>query len=200
MGEIEFLYDFGSPNAYLVHRVLPGIAERHGVRVRHVPMLLGGVFKAAGNRSPLEVHARVKGKLAYEMREIERFVRRHRLRYHMNPHFPLNTLSAMRGAVHAQGTEWEGDYLDAVFNAIWVHGQKVDNAEVFADVLREAGLPASEIIEATRSAQVKARLRANTEAAVARGVFGAPTMFLGDEMFFGKHSLPELEYHLAEGG
>ncbi len=200
MGEIEFLFDFGSPNAYLVHRVLPGIADRHGVRVRHVPMLLGGVFKAANNRSPLEVHARVKGKLAYEMREIERFVRRHGIRYHMNPHFPLNTLSLMRGAVYAQGAEWEGDYLDAVFNAIWVHGQKMDDAEVFADVLREAGLPAAGIIEATRSPEVKAQLRASTEAAVARGVFGAPTMFLGDEMFFGKHSLPELEYHLATGG
>ncbi|SEF49195.1 2-hydroxychromene-2-carboxylate isomerase [Jhaorihella thermophila] len=197
MQEIEFLYDFGSPNAYLVHRVLPGLAERHGARLHYVPILLGGVFKATNNRSPMEAFAGVKGKLAYEMRETERFVRRHGIRYHMNPYFPLNTLALMRGAVFAQGKDWEGAFVDAVFDAIWLHGQKMDEPMVIEDALREADLPAAKIMDAMRSPEVKQGLIANTDAAVARGVFGAPTMFVGDEMFFGKHSLPELE-HLLE--
>lgn len=197
MKEIEFLYDFGSPNAYLVHKVLPDLAARHGARVRNVPILLGGVFKATQNRSPMEAFAGVKGKLAYEAREIDRFVKRHGIRYHTNPHFPVNTLMVMRGAVHAQGKEWETRYMDAVFNALWVHGQKMDDPAVIVDVLREADLPAKDITEAVQSLEVKQGLIDATSAAVARGTFGAPTMFVGNEMFFGKHSLPQLEYLLA---
>ena len=196
---IEFMYDFASPNACLAHHVLPGIAARHGVGLRHVPILLGGVFKATNNRSPIEAFAGVKGKLAYEMKEIDRFVRRHGIRFHMNPHFPLNSLALMRGAVFARGRDWERAYIDTVFRAIWLHGQKMDDPAVMEEVLREAGLPAGAIMEAIATAEVKQALIAETEAAVARGVFGAPTMFVGGEMFFGKHSLPDLEHFLREG-
>lgn len=197
MQEIEFLYDFASPNAYLVHKVLPELAQRCGARLRYVPVLLGGVFKATGNQSPMLTYREVKGKLAYQARQIERFVARHGLKYHMNPHFPMNTLTTMRGAVQAQGKPWEGDYIDAIFNAIWVHGQKLDDVDVIADVLTEAGLPRTEILEAIQTPAIKQQLIDRTEAAVARGVFGSPSMFVGEEMFFGKDSLPDLEYELT---
>ncbi|MDF1715179.1 MAG: 2-hydroxychromene-2-carboxylate isomerase [Antarcticimicrobium sp.] len=199
MREIEFYYDFGSPNAYLVHKVLPELAARAGAVVRHVPVLLGGVFKETGNQPPIVTYRDVRGKLAYQAREIERFVARHRLKYHMNPHFPVMTLPLMRGAIHARGKEWEDRYIDAVFNAMWVHGQKMDDAEVIGNVLSEVGLPAREIMAATADPQVKSALAEQTEAAVERGVFGAPTMFAGGEMFFGKDSLPDLEYVLGRG-
>jgi len=199
MQEIEFLYDFGSPNAYLVHKVLPDLAARAGARVRYVPVLLGGIFKATGNQPPIVTYRDVRGKLAYQARGIERFVARHGLKYHMNPHFPVKTLLLMRGALHASGKDWEATFLDAVFNAMWVHGQKMDDQEVIGDVLAEAGLPAQEILAAAADPEVKSALTAQTEAAVARGVFGAPTMFARGEMFFGKDSLPELAYELGRG-
>lgn len=197
MQDIEFLYDFGSPNAYLVHKVLPDLARRTGAALTYTPILLGGVFKATGNRSPMISFQDVKGKLTYQTREIERFVARHGIKYHMNPHFPLNTIAIMRGAVHARGKPWESKYIDAIFDAIWVHGQEMDDADVIADVLTEAGLPTAGIMGATQDPQIKQGLIENTETAVSRGVFGSPTMFAGDEMFFGKDSLPDLEYELT---
>jgi len=197
MQDIEFMYDFGSPNAYLAHRVLPALAERHDARLRYVPVLLGGIFKATGNQSPMVSYRDIRGKLAYQAREMERFIARHGIRYHANPYFPINTLKLMRGAVFAQGKPWEGDYIEAIFNAMWLHGQQMGDAEVFRDVLIEAGLPVAEILAGLDDPEVKAALIANTETAVARGVFGSPTMFVDQEMFFGKDSLPDLEYLLT---
>lgn len=196
VADIEFLYDFGSPNAYLVHRVLPDLARRTGANLRYTPILLGGVFKATGNLSPMMAFRDVKGKLTYQAREIERFVARHGIKYHMSPHFPVVTLTAMRGAVYAQTKPWEGRYIDAVFDAMWIHGQKLDDIDVIADVLDDARLPRDEILDATQDPAVKQALIERTENAVSRGVFGAPSMFVGDELFFGKDSLPDLEYEL----
>ena len=123
MQNIEFMYDFGSPNAYLVHKVLPALAERNGATVTYVPILLGGVFKATDNQSPMQTYSRVKGKLAYQAREIERFITRHGIKYHMNPHFPVNTIGIMRGTVYAQGKPREMDYVNAVYKAMWVRGE-----------------------------------------------------------------------------
>ncbi|MEY8841065.1 2-hydroxychromene-2-carboxylate isomerase, partial [Cribrihabitans sp. XS_ASV171] len=162
------------------------------------PMLLGGVFKATGNRSPMDAFAGVRHKLAYNQRETQRFVRRHGIKFYMNPYFPLNTLTVMRGAIHAWGKPWERDYTDAVFDAIWVHGQKMDDPAVITEVLRERELPAREIAEAVQSAEVKQALVGATEAAVERGVFGAPMIFVGDEPFFGKDALYELELELRD--
>ena len=197
MQEIEFLYDFASPNTYLVHRVLPALAERAGARLRYSPILLGGVFQATGNQAPVLSYRNVRGKLAYQAREIDRFVTRHGLKYHMNPYFPFNTLPLMRGAVFAQGQPWEINYIDAIFNATWIHGQKMDDPEVIEDVLTEAGLPKGAILAAMADPAIKAALIESTDRAVERGVFGAPTMFVGPEMFFGKDSLPDLEYELT---
>ncbi len=195
---IEFYYDFGSPNAYLAHKTLAGLIERGGASLVYRPILLGGVFKATGNKSPMEAFEGIRHKLGYFQRETQRFVRRHGIKFYMNPHFPLNTLTVMRGAVHAQGKPWEREYTDAVFDAIWVHGQKMDDLAVIAEVLRERELPAREIGEAVQSAEVKQALVGATEAAVERGVFGAPMMFLGDEPFFGKDSLYELDVELRD--
>ncbi|SDC07704.1 2-hydroxychromene-2-carboxylate isomerase [Ruegeria marina] len=200
MKEIEFVYDFGSPNAYLVHRVLPDLAARHGAAVRPSPVLLGGIFKATNNQSPMEAFSRVRHKLTYQARELQRFVRRHGLVFHMNPHFPVNTLLPMRGAVFARGKEWENSYIDAIFNAMWVHGQNPSERHVFEEVLREAGLPVRRMLEAVDMPETKQALVDATAVAVERGVFGAPSMLLGDELFFGKDSLPDLEYELEQAG
>jgi 2-hydroxychromene-2-carboxylate isomerase len=198
MTQIEFLYDVVSPNAFLVHKVLPALAARHGASVVPVPVLLGGVFKATGNQPPIVSYRDVSGKLAYQRTEIQRFIRRHGLTFHMNPHFPMQTVAAMRGAIHAHGKPWEAEYIDAVFDAVWVHGQKLDDEEVLLSVIDDAGLPRNEIAEAIHSDAVKTALRDATDTAVARGVFGTPTMFLGDDMFFGKDSLDDLAWMLTE--
>ena len=194
MKTIEFYYDFGSPNAYLVHKVLPRIVARAGgtaASVIYRPMYLGGVFRATGNASP--GLAGVKGKMEYLLREKDRFVKRHDLPFVWNPHFPINSIHLMRGAVFAQGKPWERSYIDAVFKACWVSGDNMSDAMVIRKELAAEALPFAAIMDAVQSPDVKAALFAATDAAVARGVFGAPTMFVGDEMFFGKDSLAEME-------
>jgi 2-hydroxychromene-2-carboxylate isomerase len=191
---IDFIFDFGSPNAYLAWKVLPGVCERTGAELNLVPCLLGGIFKATNNRSPVEAFREVKGKLAYEALETRRFVARHGLAaYRPNPHFPVNTLMIMRGLIAARRMGVEGAYLAAVEAAMWETGQKMDDPDVVARVLAEAGLDGAAILAATQDPEVKAELVANTEAAVARGVFGIPTFFVGSEMFFGKDRLGQVE-------
>jgi 2-hydroxychromene-2-carboxylate isomerase len=195
----EFLFDFGSPNAYLAHKVIPAIEARTGVRFDNVPVLLGGVFKATGNRSPMEAFADVPAKLAYEGRERDRFVARHGLtRFAANPHFPVNTLAIMRGAVAARRVGVFEAYVEAVFAAMWEAGEKMDDPPVIARVLGAAGLPAAELIALTQDRAVKDELVANTSGAVARGVFGSPSFFVGDDLYFGKDRLGEVEVALAE--
>ncbi|MCV6583920.1 MAG: 2-hydroxychromene-2-carboxylate isomerase [Marinibacterium sp.] len=199
MPVIEFLYDFGSPNTYLVHKVLPEIAARHGVGLRYVPILLGGVFKATNNRPPMIAYRDVEPKLAYQRIEFQRFVERHGLRFHMNPHFPVSTLGAMRAGAYALDKPWETRFIDAMFDAMWIHGQKLDDGEVLLQVLQDADLPGPEILQAMSTDEVKTTLITSTEQAVARGAFGSPTMLLGDEIFFGKDSLGDLEWILSRG-
>lgn len=191
---IDFIFDFGSPNAYLAWKVLPGICQRTGATLNLIPCLLGGVFKATNNRSPVEAFGEVKGKLAYEALETRRFVAKHGLAaYRANPHFPINTLLIMRGLIAARRMSVADAYLVAVEAAMWETGQKMDDPEVVAGVLGSAGLDAQAILAATQDPGVKAELIANTEATVARGVFGIPTFFVGSEMFFGKDRLDQVE-------
>ena len=191
---VEFLFDFGSPNAYLAHKVIPAIEARTGARFRYTPVLLGGVFKATGNRSPMEAHAGVPAKLAYEALEMRRFIARHGLtRFAPNPHFPVNTLAIMRGAVAAEMLGVFAPYVEAVFAAMWEDGRKMGDPAVVARILAAAGLPTERLVALTQDPAVKARLTANTAAAVERGVFGSPTFFVGDEMFFGKDRLGDVE-------
>ncbi len=191
---IEFIFDFGSPNAYLSWKALPGIAARTGASVHLIPCLLGGIFKATNNRSPMEAFGEVKGKLAYEQLETRRFVERHGLSaFRFNPHFPVNTLLIMRGLIAAQRTGVEAPYVAAVLAAMWEAGEKMDDPQVVVRVLDAAGLDGAGLIAATADPEVKGALVANTEAAVARGVFGIPTFFVGGEMFFGKDRLDQVE-------
>jgi 2-hydroxychromene-2-carboxylate isomerase len=195
---VEFIFDFGSPNAYLSWKVLPAIAERTGASLRLIPALLGGIFKATNNRSPMEAFGEIRGKLAYEELETRRFVERHGLtRFRRNPHFPVNTLLIMRGLIAAQRAGVEAPYVAAVQAAMWEAGEKMDDPEVVRRVLAAAGLDAEALLAATTDPEVKAQLIANTEAAVARGVFGIPTFFVGEEMFFGKDRLGQVEEALA---
>tara|TARA_R110000851_G_scaffold318141_1_gene481861 strand:- start:106 stop:708 length:603 start_codon:yes stop_codon:yes gene_type:complete len=195
---IDFIFDFGSPNAYLAHKVLPGILERTGAQVNYIPCLLGGIFKATGNQSPMMAFGNVKGKLEYDRIEMMRFVKKHGLtKFRVNPHFPVNTLVLMRGAVAA---EMRGDlapYIEAGLKAMWEEGLKMDDPAVYVEAMNDAGLDGAGLLEATQDPDVKAKLVANTEAAVARGAFGIPTFYVGEEMFFGKDRLGQVEDEVA---
>jgi 2-hydroxychromene-2-carboxylate isomerase len=198
MTDVIFYFDFGSPNAYLAHKVIPGIEARSGARFSYVPALLGGIFKATGNQSPAQALVGIPSKLAYERRETQRFVRRHAIaEFAMNPHFPVNTLQIMRGAVAAQVLGVFEPYVEAVYRAMWVDGLKMDDPAVIRQALEAAGLPAERLIALMGDADVKARLIANTEAAVANGVFGSPSFLVGAELFFGKDRLRDVEEEVA---
>jgi 2-hydroxychromene-2-carboxylate isomerase len=197
---IDFLFDFGSPNGYLAWKVLPNIAERTGARINLIPVLLGGLFKLTGNRSPVEAFGGIKGKLAYEALETRRFVTKHGLAaYRANPHFPVNTLLIMRGLVAARRSGVGDRYLETVASAMWEQALKMDDPAVVREVLSKAGLDAEALMAATQDPEVKAELMANTEAAAARGAFGVPTFFVGEEMFFGKDRLDQVEDAVREG-
>jgi len=171
----------------------PSIAARHGAEIRRIPILLGGLFKATGNQSPIFGFAQVSGKVAYLKIELDRFVRKHGVPFLWNPHFPILTTTLMRGAVYAQGKDWEDRYRDTVYRACWVDGPNMTDPDVIQEVLGAAGLPAQEIAAAIQTQDVKDALFATTQQAEARGAFGVPTLFVGDEMFFGKDSLTDLE-------
>ena len=191
---VEFHFDFGSPNAYLSHLVIPAIESRTGVAFSYVPVLLGGVFKATNNVSPMVSLQGIKNKPEYQRLETERFVRQHGItEYRSNPHFPVNTLQIMRGAVFAEHEGFLARYVDAVYRHMWAEQKKMDDAEVIAAALAEADLPAEKIMAGIQDPEVKAKLIANTESAVERGVFGSPSFFVGDELFFGKDKLRDVE-------
>jgi len=191
--EIEFLYDFGGPNSWFVHRAIPAIEAQGKVRFRYVPVLLGGIFKATGNRPPLMTYGHVEAKVAYDRLEMDRFMARHGITgFRLNPHFPVNTLLAMRGAIAAERLGCGPAYREAMYTALWQDGLKLDEPEVWADVLTRAGLDAAALGALVQDEAVKAELVASTERAVARGAFGVPTFFLGDEMWFGKDRLRDV--------
>jgi 2-hydroxychromene-2-carboxylate isomerase len=191
---IDFIFDFASPNAYLSYKVLPQIAARTGASVNLIPCLLGGIFKATGNQAPMIAFGGIKGKMAYEMLETQRFINTHGLtKFRMNPHFPVNSLLAMRGLIAAEMDGVKDAYVDAVLKGFWEDGLKMDDPAVMQDVLTQTGLDGAALIARTQDPAVKQTLAANTDAAVARGVFGIPTFFVGEEMFFGKDRLSQVE-------
>ena len=193
----EFLFDFGSPNAFLSHRVIPDIEKRTGAKFDYVPVLLGGIFKATGNQSPMQAFGHIKNKMAYEQLETQRFIRRHKIAdFKFNPFFPVNTLNLMRMAVAAQNEGILSKYMDAVFHHMWIAPKKMDDPAVISAALSESGLD-PKLLERAQAPDVKAKLIANTDAAVARGVFGIPTFFVGGEIFFGKDRLRDVEEALA---
>jgi 2-hydroxychromene-2-carboxylate isomerase len=198
MSAVEFHFDFGSPNAYLAHLVVPEIEKRTGAKFEYVPILLGGVFKLTNNRSPAESMRGIANRLEYEELERQRFVRRHAItQLTFNPFFPVNTLLIMRGAVAAQLEGVFDRYVGEVFRHMWAEPKKMDDPEVARAALEQSGLNASALLARTQEPAVKERLLKNTEASVARGAFGSPTFFVGSEMFFGKDRLRDVEEELV---
>lgn len=201
MARVEFHFDFGSPNAYLCHAVIPAIERRTGARFEYVPVLLGGVFKLTGNQPPMASLKGIRNKPEYQRLETQRFIARHGIeRFRFNPHFPVNTLLVMRAAVAAERDGVLMPYVDAVFRAMWEEGRKMDDPAVARAALDEAGLDGAGLLARAQDQAVKDRLLANTEQSVARGTFGSPTFFVGQEMFFGKDRLREVEEEIARAG
>jgi 2-hydroxychromene-2-carboxylate isomerase len=186
---VEFLFDFGSPTTYLAHKRIPAITARSGIKFDYVPILLGGVFKATGNASPVTVPA--KGR--YMNADMGRYAAKYGVPLAMNPFFPINTISLMRGAVGYRGRPQYAAYIDAVFDAMWQKPVNMGDPEIVAATLSAAGFDPAEFAALIADEGVKEALKSNTEAAVSKGVFGAPTFFVGEDMFFGQDRLDWVE-------
>lgn len=198
MAKLNFIFDFGSPNAYFSYKVLPGILARSGAELVIQPILLGGLFKITGNQPPMVAFGNVAGKLEYETLESKRFIEKHKLTaFRFNDHFPVNTISIMRGLLAAQELDCEAAYIDVVFSAMWEQNLKMDDPHVITEALNAGGLDAAAIMAMTQTDAIKETLKANTQAAADRGAFGVPTFFVGDEMFFGKDRLGQVEEALT---
>ena len=190
----QFLFDFGSPNAFLSHEAIPAIEKRIGTRFLYVPVLLGGIFKATNNKSPAETLAGVKNKREFHAIETQRFVKRFQVNpYVWNPLFPVNTLNLMRAAIAAQIEGVFEAYVDAAFHHMWREPKKMDDPEVAIAALTSSGLDGAKLLARAQEPDVKARLIESTQKAVERGAFGSPTFFVGDEIFFGKEQLRDVE-------
>jgi 2-hydroxychromene-2-carboxylate isomerase len=182
--QLDFYFDVGSPAAYLAWTQMPKLAQSTGATVNYRPFLLGGVFQATGNRSPMEVPA----KSQWMNVDLQRFAQRYGVPFRHNPHFPINTLALMRAALGLQMRQPERllAFGDAMYRAIWVDGRNMNDAAEVGRVLHEAGFEPQAVLALTQDPEVKEQLKTVTQHAVARGVFGAPTFFVGDQMFWGQ--------------
>jgi 2-hydroxychromene-2-carboxylate isomerase len=194
MTQVEFHFDFGSPNAYLSHLVIPEIEQRTGAKFDYVPVLLGGVFKLTGNRSPAEAFAGIKNKPEYERLETDRFLQRHGItNFRRNPFFPVNTLTLMRGAITAERLGVFERYVAEMYRHMWSEPKKLDDPAVWQAALLESGFDVRRFEELVQDPEIKEQLFANTQRSVERGAFGSPTFFVDDEIFFGKDRLRDVE-------
>ena len=191
---LDFYYDFGSPNAYLAWKALQGVTERTGLEVSMHPVLIGGIFKTTGNQPPWQAFGKVPSKMKYMQLEIQRFIKAHKLTaFKFNSAFPVNTLLAMRGAIAAQQAGMHDVYYPAVFKAIWEDNKDISQANILTNVLNDAGLNGAELVAATQTPDIKQGLMKATQACVDRGAFGLPTFFLGDDIYFGKDRVDQIE-------
>jgi 2-hydroxychromene-2-carboxylate isomerase len=190
---IELIFDFVSPNAYLVWQPLRALAARQGAQIKITPAFLGGMHKLTGNAPPFIRDAEVKGKNAYASLEMRRFIAKHDLhRFKMNPQFPFNSVTLLRMLVSLEGDD-QIRFIDAMTPAIWEQGLDVSDAAAVAAVLSKAGFDAQSLAEKAQDPAIKQALIDNTEKAVERGTFGIPTFFIGTEIFFGKERLGQIE-------
>jgi 2-hydroxychromene-2-carboxylate isomerase len=197
--KVEFHFDFGSPNAYLAERALPGIERRTRVKFEYVPVLLGGIFKATNNLSPFESLRGIKNKPEYHALETRRFIRRHNITtFKPNAFFPVNTLMLMRGAVAARFEGLFEPYFRAAYHHMWEEPKKIDDLEIFRNAFISSGIDIDRLIARAQQDDVKKKLIELTNDAVARGAFGSPTFFVGEEMFFGKDQLRDVEESIVE--
>ena len=196
---LEFIFDFGSPNAYYSYKALPPILERTGAELKLIPCLLGGIFKSTGNQAPMMAFGNIKGKLEYDRIEIQRFIAKHNLtNFRFNPNFPVNTLILMRAAIVAELDGRLTEYVEVGLKHMWEDGLKMDDPDVFVKAMTESGFDGAALLERTQDPDVKDKLVENTAAAVERGSFGIPTFYVGEEMFFGKERLGQIEEELAK--
>ena len=194
MKKVEFHFDFGSPNAYLSHLVIPEIEKRTGTKFDYVPILLGGVFKLTNNRSPAESLAGIRNKPEYERLETSRFIRRHGItKFRSNPFFPVNTLMIMRGAIASRSMGVFARYVDEMYRHMWAEPKKMDDQEIVRAALEAGGFDSARWFELIQTPAVKGELLRNTERSVERGTFGSPTFFVDGEIFFGKDRLRDVE-------
>lgn len=193
---VEFYFDLGSPTTYLAHTQLAKICADTHRELIYIPMLLGGVFKATGNASPAMIPA--KGR--YMFQDLDRFAKRYGVQLRFNPHFPINTLILMRAVTGMQMRQPQrfAEFVDCLFKALWVEGRNLNDPQTVAAVLTENGFDPQAIMALTNDESVKAALKENTEAAIKRGVFGAPSMFIGDQLFFGQDRLDFVEEALRQ--
>ena len=197
--KVEFHFDFGSPNAYLAEKALPGIERRTGIRFDYVPVLLGGIFKATNNLSPFESLSGIRNKPEYQALETKRFILRHNITtFRPNPFFPVNTLMLMRGAVAAQFEGLFEPYFRAAWHHMWEAPKKMDDPDIFRSALASSGVDIDRLVARAQQDDVKKRLIELTGDAVARGAFGSPTFFVGQEMFFGKDQLRDVEESIVD--
>lgn len=189
----DFYFDYGSPTSYLAYMQMPAVAKRTGATVNYKPFLLGGIFQATQNRSPMDVPA----KREWMLEDMKFFAQRYGVPFQYNPNFPINTLNLMRGAMYAQSQGFLAPYSDAVFKAMWADARNMADVNVVLEVLQEAGLDGKKIIAATQEPSVKEALKAATEEAAKRGIFGAPVFFVGSRMFFGQDRVQYVEELLA---
>ncbi len=196
---VDFYFDFASPNAYLSHKVVSGIEERTGGTFNYIPVLLGGIFKATNNKPPMEAFFGILNKNEYQSVEMQRFRERHGIdKFKMNPHFPVMSLQIIRGAIGAQSDGYLDKYIDEVLKHMWEEPKKMDDPEVIKEAFTESGFDADRLMEQMQDPEIKAQLITNTEEAVKRGTFGIPTFFVGDEIFFGKDTLWQVEELLSK--
>jgi 2-hydroxychromene-2-carboxylate isomerase len=196
---VDFYFDFASPNAYLSHQVVPGIEERTGTKFNYIPVLLGGIFKATNNKPPMEAFFGILNKNEYQSVEMKRFQERHGIdKFKMNPHFPVMSLQIIRGAVGAQQDGYLDKYIDEVLKHMWEEPKKMDDPEVIKEAFTESGFDADRLMNQMQDPDIKAQLIENTEKAVKRGTFGIPTFFVGDDIYFGKDTLWQVEEALAK--
>ena len=196
---VDFYFDFASPNAYLSHQVVSGIEERTGTKFNYIPVLLGGIFKATNNKPPMEAFFGILNKNEYQSVEMKRFQERHGInKFKMNPHFPVMSLQIIRGAVGAQQDGYLDKYIDEVLKHMWEEPKKMDDPEVIKEAFTESGFDADRLMNQMQDPDIKAQLIENTENAVKRGTFGIPTFFVGDDIYFGKDTLWQVEEALAK--
>ncbi len=192
--QVEFYFDFVSPTTYLAYTQLPLIAQKTGAEIIYKPFLLGGVFKASGNQTPMAVPA--KG--AWMVKDMDRFTRRYGVEMVFNPYFPINSINIMRGAIWAQEQGFIEKYCDIMFKAMWVNQINLGDAAEVAKLLGTTDINLAQFQDAVSDQAIKDKLKAVTDEAVSRGAFGAPTFFVGEEMFFGQDRLDFVEEALSE--
>ena len=195
--KVDFIFDIASPNAYFCHQLIPSFENRTGVKFNYIPCLLGGIMKLSGNQPPFVAYADIKNKNDYQMIEIARFIKQHKLiKYKFNSSFPMNTVQVQRGALAAQELGVFDEYLEIMLKAMWEEDKNLSDLDVLQDTMNENNLDDEAIIKIVTSQECKDKLIANTSDAVNRGAFGVPTFFLNDEIFFGKDHLYQLEEYI----